>query len=447
MNKKQLLELIARKEARKTEIGNLIKEAKTVEELRSLQTELNQLNDDIVNFRSIADIFPDDSNSEPTDPAARGAGPGKTDPTDPTKSPAREPEARGANPQGLLNPLGTYSMGGDPTKQNEEREAQRQKMEQRGANLKAGKAVTFGLSEIPLVRSITIDTVGLVIPDQYSNNLNPTFNEVSSIVDLVNAITMPNGETYTQGFEKPSSDSGDYTADGSDYHDADPVYDYVTIAKTSVTAYTEISKQASKLPNVNYQARCSTSVRKSLRKKLAREIMIGDGGAGHFTGIFNAPANVIPASSDLAIAEIDADTLDNIVFKFGGDEDVEDPAYLILNKLDLAAFAAIRSADGKKLYKIVTKGNTGTISSDDSFSVNYILNSVCPALSATATTSETYCMAYGILQNYEMPIFSDIDIQMSTDYKFKQGMTAYAGEVYAGGNVAAYKGFIRIKKE
>ena len=55
-------------------------------------------------------------------------------------------------------------------------------------------------------------------------------------------------------------------------------------------------------------------------------------------------------------------------------------------------------------------------------------------------------MAYGILLNYEMPVFSDIDVEMSTDYKFGQGMVAYAGDIDAGGNVAAYKGFLRVKK-
>jgi HK97 family phage major capsid protein len=180
---------------------------------------------------------------------------------------------------------------------------------------------------------------------------------------------------------------------------------------------------------------------------MAREILIGDGGAGHFTGIFNAPENVIPAASDLTLSTIDADTLDQIVFNYGGDEDVEGSSYLILSKKDLAAFAAIRAEDGKKLYKITVNGNTGTISSDGSFSVNYVINSACPTLSLSGTASGTYCMAYGPLQNYEMAVFSDIDVEMSTDFKFGQGMVAYAGDIYAGGNVTAYKGFLRIKKQ
>jgi len=363
-----------------------------------------------------------------------------------------EAEQRKKAPTGAkLDPLASMNIGNGVQQQgNEARKVEINKqLEKRGADLKAGKNVSYGMHELPIapsMRSITIDTTGLVIPTQYSNTLNQTFNEVSSIVDLVNAIPMTNGETYEKGFEKPSTELAAYTTDGSDYHDTDFITDYITIAKSALTAYTEISKQAQKLPNVDYQSMCSVNVRKALRKKIAREIILGDGAAGHFTGIFNAPEKVIPAATDLPISAIDADTLDTIVFGYGGDEDVEAPAYLILNKKDLAAFAAIRGTDGKKLYNIKTNGNTGTISSDNSFSVNYVLNSNCPALSLAGTAADTYCMAYGIPAYYEMPVFSDITISMSTDYKFKQGMTAFAGDVYAGGNVAAWKGFLRIKK-
>ena len=443
MTKKEVKAMIDQKEARKKEIKDSIKTANTVEELRSLQNEIEYVDSDIANYRSIFGSMPDD---EPTAAPVATDAEGKR-----SNEVQKAAEAREATAGKAFSPIATYSAGTSTPEASESRAKEAQKkMEQRGAALKDGKTVSYGLHELPItpsMRSITIDTTGLIIPNQYSNTLNKTFNEVSSIVDLVHAVPMTNGESYEKGFEKPSTELAAYTSDGNDYHDTDFITDYVTIAKAAVTAYTEISKQAQKLPNVDYQSMCSDNVRKALRKKVAREIIIGDGGAGHFTGIFNAPANVIPADSDLLVSEIDADTLDKIVFSYGGDEDVEAPAYLILNKKDLAAFAAIRGNDGKKLYNIKTNGNTGTISSDNSFSVNYVLNSNCPALSLTATAADTYCMAYGILAYYEMPVFSDINISMSTDYKFKQGMTAFAGDMFAGGNVAAWKGFERIKKQ
>lgn len=56
-------------------------------------------------------------------------------------------------------------------------------------------------------------------------------------------------------------------------------------------------------------------------------------------------------------------------------------------------------------------------------------------------------MAYGYLQNYELAVFSDIDVRRSDDYKFKNGQTAFRASMFAGGSVAAWNGFIRVKKK
>lgn len=74
--------------------------------------------------------------------------------------------------------------------------------------------------------------------------------------------------------------------------------------------------------------------------------------------------------------------------------------------------------------------------------VPYIINSACGEVGGTAGA---YCMAYGPLSNYEVAIFSDIDAQKSTEYKFKQGQIAYKACVFMGGNVVAKNGFIRVK--
>lgn len=442
--KDKLLKLIKEEEERKAELKKGIESATDIKELRSLYDESTLIDKKIAEYRSMIDEIEKEEKVAEERKKALGNNGGvppleEGNPTDQQK--------RNAGPQGDLNPLGTYSQGTEEANKRNELKELETKYEQRGQDLKDKKKVTYDMrSELPIARAITVVSSNLVVPSQYSNTLNPTFNQVSSIVDLVHAVPMMGGETYTKGFKVPVTDLADYTPENTAYKNVDSVWDKVTISKTSITDYTEISKQSIKLPNIDYQSQVGTDLRNALRRKIGREIMIGDGTAGHFVGIFNAPANVIPVESDLAISEIDADTLDTIVFGYGGDEDVEGTAYLILNKKDLAAFAAIRTADGKKLYKIVTNGNTGTISSDGSFSVNYVINSICPAISDDKTQKDTYCMAYGILANYEMPVFSNIDVEMSTDYKFGEGMVAYSGDVYSGGNVAAYKGFERIKK-
>ena len=58
----------------------------------------------------------------------------------------------------------------------------------------------------------------------------------------------------------------------------------------------------------------------------------------------------------------------------------------------------------------------------------------------------SYAMAYGSLKNYEVAIFSPVEIAKSNDYKFKQGIISYKGISLLGGNVVGYQGFVRVKK-
>ncbi len=428
MNKKKLQAMLAKKEARKAELATKANASEDVKELRGINTELEGLNTEIVELRGMIEAMPDDT------------APG-------TEEPLEQRSAGG--PVGASQVVATFTGGTAPA--SEARGTVDKTVvatyEKRGEDLKAGKAVTVPYNETAEERSVNLAGGTLVNPKQYSNTLNGMFNEVSGLIDQVNAVPLPGGESYTQAFEVSGSE-GDYTAETGNYVEGDPVVDYVEIGKAKITAYSEITDEAGKLPSINYQALVSKNVRNAIRKKITKQLIAGAGGANAITGIFNAPVNVIPVASDIEISEIDADTLDKIVFAYGGDENVEGVAALILNKADLAAFAAIRDANGRKLYKIKldADGNGGSITSDESFAVPFIINSACPALSAAGTVADTYCMAYGKLMAYEMPIFSPLTIEMSRDYKFRTGQIAYRGSVWVGGNVASYKGFARIKK-
>ena len=74
--------------------------------------------------------------------------------------------------------------------------------------------------------------------------------------------------------------------------------------------------------------------------------------------------------------------------------------------------------------------------------IPYVLNGNCSALSDPSTGIGTYCIAYGSLLNYEVPIFSNVEIGK----KFKDGIICYKASVFTGGNVVGYKGFVRVKK-
>ena len=288
-------------------------------------------------------------------------------------------------------------------------------------------------------RTIKVSSDEVLLPEHVDSTLAPyPFKPVSELVDRVHTINLQGGETYTKSYVKSYGEAGT-TEEGASYTETEPHYGYVTIPKVKVTAYTEITEELEKLPAINYQAEVIKNINISLRKKISQQIIKGDGTTNNFTGIFSDKADALKDQADLEISAIDENTLDDIVFAYGGDEAIENGACLIINKNDLRAFAKLRTKEGRKVHNIDYVNQTID-------GIPYVLNGNCSALSDPSTGTGTYCIAYGSLLNYEVPIFSNVEIGKSTDYKFKDGIICYKASVFTGGNVVGYKGFVRVKK-
>ena len=299
-------------------------------------------------------------------------------------------------------------------------------LEKRGKDIKEGRTITVASDEI-------------LLPEHVDTTLAPVpFAEVSTIVDKVKVVNLKGGETYKKSFVKSHGVAG-LTAEGQAYSETEPVYGYCTVTKVKVTAYTEITEELEKLPAIPYQAEVIKNINVSLRKKISQQILKGAGDSNTFTGIFSDRAVALADSEPLYVEEITADTLDDIIFAYGGEEEVEGGSVLILNKNDLRAFARLRTPEGRKVHTIDYKACTID-------GIPYVINSNCKAVSDPATEDGDYCIAYGALTNYEVPIFSGVEIGKSTDYKFKDGIICYKASVFTGGNVVGYNGFLRIKK-
>ena len=334
----------------------------------------------------------------------------------------------------------------DDTNKGESSNGALDQISERGKNIKNGNAVKFAAKLVSTKIKNALSTAQTVLPSHEASDLKPAFNDVSSLIDRVKTIPLPGGETYQRGYVESYGDGAGTSEEGADYNPTEPKFGYVTIKKEKITAYTEEPDEMIKLPDADYDGVVESSVTMAIRRYISRQILIGDGSTSKLKGIFYNPTQeneqVIDPKTDITtITEIASDTLDEIIYSYGGEEEVEDIAVLILNKKDLKAFAKLRDKQGRKVYTIVNHGNTGTIDG-----VPYIINSACKAISDPATAAGSYEMAYGPLENYELAIFSDIDARKSTDYKFKQGQVCYRADIFVGGSVASKNGFIRVKK-
>ena len=303
----------------------------------------------------------------------------------------------------------------------------KEKLEQRGASLRENRVIQVSSEEI-------------LLPEHTASGLAPIpFAQVSTLVDRVNVINLNGGETYKKSFVKSNGIAGT-TLEGQPYSETEPAFGYLTISKVKITAYTEITEELEKLPSIPYQAEVLRNINISLKKKISEQILRGAGTTNTFTGIFSDAAVALADKAALEIEAITDQTLDDIVFAYGGDEEIEGGAVLILNKNDLRAFAGLKTQEGRKVHTIdyVNKTIDG---------IPYIINSHCKAVSDSNTVAGEYVIAYGALKNYEVPVFSSVEIGKSTDYKFKDGIISYKASVFTGGNVVGYNGFLRIKKK
>lgn len=327
-----------------------------------------------------------------------------------------------------LKNVASFENRGGNKMDKETRKAELKAKEERGIALKEGRAITVASSDI-------------LLPVHQSSDLaTAPFRQVSSFVDLTKIRNLQGGESYEAPFVKSYGEGG-LTEEGADYTEAETVFGKAQINKVKITAYAEISEELEKLPAADYEAEVRKGVEIALKKKMAKEQINGTGENNSFTGIMSTVAGntAVLEADDLAIATIDQDTLNNIIFNYGGDEEVEQKGVLVLNKADLLAFSLVRNENGDHTYKIDLANQTIN-------TVPYVINSNCKALNVEGTAEGDYTMFYGIPQHYETAIFSPVDIQKSYDYKFKQGMIAYKASVFAGGNTTSYRGFMRIKK-
>lgn len=312
-----------------------------------------------------------------------------------------------------------------------------------GKALKDGKKVTFAAKTLTTPKAALTTTDGSVVLTQHTSpDIAPTFNNVSSLIDRVKTVPLPGGESYKRPYVKSYGDGAGSTEEGTDYNLSEPNFGYSEIVREKITAYAEEPEEMIKLPDADYDGVVEESVTRAIKRYASRQILVGPGGTGKFRGIFFNPTEeseqiIDPATDITTITAITETTLDEIIYSYGGDEEVEDVAVLILNKKDLKKFAMLRDKQGRKVYTIKNHGNTGTIDE-----VPYIINSACAEVGGTANA---YCMTYGPLSNYEVAVFSDIDAKKSEHYKFKQGQIAYRADVFMGGNVVAKNGFIRVK--
>ncbi|MBD5086691.1 MAG: phage major capsid protein [Clostridiales bacterium] len=321
------------------------------------------------------------------------------------------------------------------TTEEEKRKAQMEEIEKRASSLKKGEKIT--------VEERALSSSSVALGTATSNEINPAFEQVGTLDKLVNVVHLEGtgAESYKKPFMKNIGE-GEIVKEGqSPSTSAEPEFDYAEINKVKIVAYAEINEEIEKLPSANYLAEVDKAVLGAWRKKVIEQMVKGQGsGNSELVGIVNAPEKIIAKSQKKTTTTIDENTLDSIIFAYGGDENVEGDATLILNKLTLKEFAKVKGSDKRRAYDIVVRGNSGTING-----IPFVCTSKLPAYGDDKSASTPY-MIYGKLQGYELAYFTYLEVEKSKDYKFKEGVICLKVSGHVGGSPAMYNGFMTVSK-
>lgn len=255
--------------------------------------------------------------------------------------------------------------------------------------------------------------------------------QVSSLIDMITVTDCTGMGTYRVPYEKNGL-TANAKEEGKAATESEMEFGYIDLTPNAFNVLSYVSKQIKKQTPLMYESKVTKAARTALRKKASKLTVDAiyaqavDGG--------------MCATKELAI---DATTLRNIAFAYGGEEGIAG-GVLILNKKDLVAFGDVRGTNEKKaVYEITPDAgneNTGIIK-DGGLSVRYVINSNCNALSDKPAAG-TKTMIYGNPKYAEMGTWGDIDISTSEDYKFAEGLLSVLGETLLDVDVVVKNGFL-----
>lgn len=325
--------------------------------------------------------------------------------------------------------------------------------EERAAKAKETGKLEIGVTELrghmgTMSRAVTIANGNLTKPVGTGNTIRDNMDGVSSIVDQVYSSDLTGCAAFEEAYIKTESVASE-REDGTANTASEPTFGVAKIQPVLINVTSYVSKNIQRVNPLAYEEKVKSMAIKALRRKVANLIANGDGKT--FYGIKtaeNTDGEKIYKTYEVDKTEINAGTLREITFQYGGNEELGANARLFLTKEDLAAFGAVRGTNEKKaIYEITAdsnNANTGTIK-DGGTIVPYTIMSGLTSLSkATQGAKAVQTMLYGDPGNFELGLFGPYSVEVSRDYKFAEGLLTIMGEVMIGGNLIVGEGFVVV---
>ena len=338
---------------------------------------------------------------------------------------------------------------------------EKDKAEERGNALMKGQEIKLNAREVAkslflpegVEKSVTLATGTLAQPTGAGTNIrDPLGNRVGSIIDQVYVQDLTGMSSFLEPYVISEFDAAGAkvsTAAGTARTaSSDPTFGVAKIAPFELTTTSYVDRNIGRLTPANYYAKVQAMATRALRRSAVGMIFNGDGQAtNEMFGIKtakNVAGNAIYAT--LNVDAVGADLLTELMFAYGGDEELGGSCRLYLNKADLLALGKIRGTNEKRrLFDIVPDAgnpNCGTIREGGTIVPYSIASDLTALTGADAASAAVQTMLYGDPLNYELGLFGDFTVRVDESVKAVERMYTILGDAMIGGNLIRDKGFV-----
>lgn len=338
---------------------------------------------------------------------------------------------------------------------------EKDKAEERGNELMKGHEVTFSPLEVAKAlfvpkhteKSVTLATGTLAQPTGAGTDIRDALGYgVGAIIDQVYVQDLNGMSAYLEPYviSEPDAKGAKVTTAAGTARAAsdDPQLGVAKIAPYELTTTSYVDRNISKLTPANYYAKIFAMAMKSMRRSTVGMIFNGDGQSTNDMFGVKTAKNMegSPIYASLDVEAVGPDLLTELMFAYGGDEELGGNCRLYLNKKDLLALGKLRGTNEKRrLFDIVPDAanpNTGTIREGGTI-VPYSISSKLTALSASEKgSSAIQTMVYGDPMNYELGLFGPYTVRVDESVKAVERMLTILGDAMVGGNLIVDKGFV-----
>lgn len=335
------------------------------------------------------------------------------------------------------------------------------KAEERGNELMKGHEVTFSPLEVAKAlfvpkhteKSVTLATGTLAQPTGAGTDIRDALGYgVGAIIDQVYVQDLNGMSAYLEPYviSEPDAKGAKVTTAAGTARAAsdDPKLGVAKIAPYELTTTSYVDRNISRLTPANYYAKIFAMAMKSMRRSTVGMIFNGDGQSTNDMFGVKTAKNMAgsPIYASLDVEKVGPDLLTELMFAYGGDEELGGNCRLYLNKKDLLALGKLRGTNEKqRLFDIVPDAanpNTGTIREGGTI-VPYSISSKLTALSTSQKgSSAIQTMVYGDPMNYELGLFGPYTVRVDESVKAVERMLTILGDAMVGGNLIVDKGFV-----